>query len=504
MRENTAHARFQALDNARQGLLTRCEEYSKLTLPYIFPESTYDENTDDVQYARHSIGAQSVNNLANKMMLALFQPANPFFRLSLTAKARASIAGTDKESKMEDSLAAGERDAMLVMARGMYRPALFELMKHLIITGNGMPVFAKDGTLSVVSLRNYVIQRSPDGTILEIVHRRPIALSALHPDTRAAYTQGGGSAVDDDATVQWYHWIKKTPDGNDYTVTQWIDQVRLPAKQFDSKYKDYDSLPWQPQVWILPTASHYGVGLVEEYHGDLQSLNIYAEAQTDGAAMLSCWRLLADPAGSMRVEELVDSDNGDIIVGKQGELTLFSAPAAANVQSIAMILADTARRVGQGFLMMTSVSRDAERVTAEEIRVLASELETGLGGVYARMAVSLQVPMAHFLFKQMDNPLEGTDIETTIITGMEALSRQVELDKMSQLISDVAQIAQLPPQILQWFKEEALYDFLAAGRGLERGKFIRTEAEVSAIQQQQAQQQLAMQQAMQQQSGDVQ
>ena len=143
-------------------------------------------------------------------------------------------------------------------------------------------------------------------------------------------------------------------------------------------------------------------------------------------------------------------------------------------------------------------------MTAEEVRLLASELETGLGGVYARMAVSLQVPMANFLFNQMDNSLVGTDIETTIITGMEALSRQVELDKMAQLVSDVSQIAQLPPNILMWFKEEALYDFLAAGRGLERGKFIRTEAEVQQVQQQQAQQQMAMQAAMAQQTGEAQ
>ena len=503
MQQRTADARFNALDRLREGMLTRCEQYSRLTLPYVFPEGTYNENSEDLQYSKHSIGAQAVNNLANKMMLALFQPSNPFFRLSLTTKALAQIKGTDMESKTEDSLATGEREAMRVMARGMYRPALFELMKHLIITGNGMPVFQKDGTLSVVSMRNYVVQRSPDGTVLEIVHRRPIAVSALQPETRKFYIENGGTVTDDDSTVKLYYWIKKSPNGKDYTVSQWVDQVRL-STEYDSKYRNYDELPWQPQVWVLPPESHYGIGLVEEYHGDLMALDVYAEAQTDGAAMIAVWRLLADPAGSMRPEELVKSGNGDVIVGRPNELTLFNAPAASNVQQIAMILGDTSRRIGQGFLMMTSVTRDAERVTAEEVRLLASELETGLGGVYARMAVSLQVPMANFLFNQMDNSLVGTDIETTIITGMEALSRQVELDKMAQLVSDVSQIAQLPPNILMWFKEEALYDFLAAGRGLERGKFIRTEAEVQQVQQQQAQQQMAMQAAMAQQTGEAQ
>lgn len=498
MHERTAEDRFNTLDRKRSGLLARCEEYAKITLPYLFPESSYDESNDSLQYSRHSIGAQAVNNLANKMMLALFQPANPFFRLSLTAKAAASIKGTDMEGKVEDSLAEGERSAMREMAKGMYRPALFELMKHLIVTGNGCPVFHKDGTLSIISLRNYVVQRSPDGTLLELVHKRPITLSAVDPAARKAYETAGGSAQEDDDVVHWYHWIKKSPDSDDYTVTQYIDKVRLPT-EYDSKYKSYDDLPYQPQVWVLPTESHYGIGLVEEYHGDLQALNIYAEAQTDGAAMAATWRLLKNPTGEMRVEELANSENGDVIVGRADELTLFTAPVAANVQQISAILSDTARRVGQGFLMMTSVSRDAERVTAEEIRILASELETGLGGVYARMAVSLQLPMAKFLFERIEIPLADTDLETTIITGMEALSRQVELDKMQQLIASVAQIAQLPPQSLVWFKEEALYDFLAAGFGLERGKFVRTSEEVQQIQQQQAQQQLAMQAAMQQQ-----
>ena len=497
MQTKDAASRFNYLDNQRDAMLDRCRIYAKLTLPYVFPDDTYETEQDTLQLARHSIGAQSVNSLANKMMLALFQPSNPFFRLGLTKEAQNSLP-KELASNVDQILANGETEAMAVMARGAYRPALFELMKHLIITGNALPVFAKSGTLSVVSLKDYVVQRSPDGTVIEIVVRRDLAYAALDADAKIAYEQLGGREEDPDAVVSLYHWIKKVPGDSGYTVEQWVEDKHLPAKQFDSKVKNYDDLPWQPQVWVLPTGSHYGVGLVEEYYGDLTALNVYAKSQTDGAALAATWRFMLSESSSMRPEDLANSENGDIISGSPNNLALLTAPVAANVAAIASALGDTAQRVGRGFLTMTAITRDAERVTAEEIRTLAAELETGLGGVYARLAVSLQQPMAHFLFKQIQNSLSETQIQPTIITGMEALSRQVELDKMSRFIQDVVQLASLPENILMWLKQEDIYEFMASGRGLDRGKFIRTEAEVQQMQQQEAQQQLAAQMQTQQ------
>ena len=84
MRHNdTAQSRWQKLDAKRQGLLTRCERYAALTLPSVCPEDGYDEGTDELSQSLNSIGAQAVNSLTNKMMLAMFAPSRPFMKFDL-------------------------------------------------------------------------------------------------------------------------------------------------------------------------------------------------------------------------------------------------------------------------------------------------------------------------------------------------------------------------------------------------------------------------------------
>ena len=62
----------------------------------------------------------------------------------------------------------------------------------------------------------------------------------------------------------------------------------------------------------------------------------------------------------------------------------------------------TTRRLGAAFLLNTAVTRDAERVTAQEIRMQAQELESSLGGVYSRLANELQLPLAKRLLQEID------------------------------------------------------------------------------------------------------
>jgi len=504
MRENTALARFTALDNQRSTKLRRSEEYAKLTLPYLFPDDQYNENDEALQNSFHSIGAQAVNHLANKIMLALFQPTSPFFRLALQPKAMRQLVESAgmQEGQIEEALSNGEREAMAQMAKGSFRPSLFEIAKHLIVVGDVLPVFEDDGQLSLFTLRDYVVQRTRRGEVIELLVRETMEFQVLDEDTKQAYLKAGGTQAADETEVHLFHWVERRKGSTDYVVSQWINDTRLPS-EFDSKYASYDRLPWQPQCWVLPAKNHYGVSLVEEYYGDLQALNLYAESQTDGAILASLWRFLTNPGGEARPDDIAQSQNGDAIPGTQNDISLLTAPVSANLAAVSTMMQETAQRVGRGFLMMTAVTRDAERVTAQEIRALANELETGLGGVYTRLAVSLQAPMARFLLKRAEISIDGTKLETTVITGFEALSRQSELEKMSLFIQDVANISQLPPEIRDWLKEEQIYNFLAAGRGIERQKYLRTEQEVQQRQEQrqQAQQQqaIALEQAKRQQ-----
>src|SRR6185312_8027055 len=98
-------------------------------------------------------------------------------------------------------------------------------------------------------------------------------------------------------------------------------------------------------------------------------------------------------------------------------------------------LDETKQRLDRAFLNATSIQRQAERVTAEEIRLMAAELDKTLGGSYAILSTEFQRPVAvaqlHFGMKAGRIPQLPTKIVTPqIVTGLEGLSRMTDAQKM--------------------------------------------------------------------------
>lgn len=496
----TAAHRFTALDNKRQSMLTRCEHYSGLTLPYVFPPDNIQDGDWELRLDHHSVGAQAVNHLANKIMLGLFQPGFPFFKLEVSDELKAQFTQQGIEPKVvEHSLAKGERSAIKRMATGNLRPSLFEAVKQLIVLGNALPVFHRNDEFELVNFRDYVVRRSKTSTILEIVVRSCTTVGELDKDVQTFLEKTRG-LVDPDEKVKHYYWIHRSPNG-EYKVSQWIDEQRLPADQYDSKYKDYSRLPWQPQAWTLPARHNYGVGLVEEYVGELTSITEFAESLSDGAALASVWRFLVNPSSQVRPEDLADGENGDALPGTPNEVGIMQAQVGNNMQIVSATMQDSINRLSRGFLLMNSVTRDAERVTATEIRALANELETALGGVYTRLAGSFQLPLASYLLRGANIKIEGTQISPVIVTGFDALSRAAELERIQLFLQDVANVTSLPPDIQDWLKVGPILRALAANRHLDADEYINQEQQVQQARQQRSEA-LAAQQAQQQ--GEIQ
>ncbi|WP_416142558.1 portal protein, partial [Escherichia coli] len=82
-------------------------------------------------------------------------------------------------------------------------------------------------------------------------------------------------------------------------------------------------------------------------------------------------------------------------------------------------------RLSYAFMLNSAVQRTGVRVTAEEIRYVASELEDTLGGVYSILSQELQLPLVRVLLKQLQATqqipeLPKEAVEPTISTGLEA------------------------------------------------------------------------------------
>jgi hypothetical protein len=72
--------------------MDRVERYAALTINKVcLPEGFNAESTDQT-HDYQSAGAQGTNHLTNKVMLALFAPSRPFFRVAAGPDSTAQLA----------------------------------------------------------------------------------------------------------------------------------------------------------------------------------------------------------------------------------------------------------------------------------------------------------------------------------------------------------------------------------------------------------------------------
>ncbi|UPI11711.1 portal protein [Aeromonas phage yong1] len=484
---------WSELNNKRMGLLSRCERYSQLTIPSICPEDGYSEQSDELRHDFQSVGVTAVNNLVNKMMLAMFAPSRPFMRYTLPqAQLNRILKATGlSEAQLREELSATEMDTVRELDNLGLRPKLYELMAHLIVTGNACRLM-QDDVMRVIGIKNYVVCRDNTGKMLQLIIKERCVVRELAPELAAL------ADSNESAEVDFYRWWWWEPARKQYIERQYIGDKEIRDPKYQGRYKEQD-LPVQAHYWRLPDSKDYGIGHVEDFVGDFEGCSQLSEAELNAAMLASEFRWLMDPAGNMRPEDFKRSRNGDVIPGTEGQLVLVSAGAIANTITVVSASADKyIRRISQGFLITQGLVRDAERVTAEEIRVLANDLETQLGGIYSLLALNLQQPLAMWLMNRVNgSTLKGTSISPTIVTGLDALSRNGDLENVRLFIADVAQITALPPETQKWLKLGPILSELAAGRGLRSSQYVATAEEVQQADQaeQDRQVQLLQQQA---------
>lgn len=470
MSYDRASSLWAACDGIRTGMITRIERYAALTIPKVCLPDNFDHNNTDQTHDYQSIGAQAVNHLCNKLMLAMFAPSRPFAKLQAGKKAVAQAASMKlTPTQLESVLAKGERDAIRELDARAQRPRLAQIMRHLVVTGNVLMILEKRG-IRAVGLKNYVVKRNIWGDVMHIVLREQIKFDELEP----AIVKLLRARYQDDAKVDYFKWIKREDNGS-YTMTQWVNEQQLP-KEYDGRWPA-DRCPYQAVTWDLADEADYGTGLVEEYIGDFEALSVLSESVVDGSVLGTEYRWLVNPVGQTSIEDLNNSENGDALPGMPTDIAPTQGGNPKAIEIALTVLDGYERRVSRGFLMGSAVIRDAERVTQEEVRLTAQELETSYGGVYSTLAASLQKPVARWLFDAIDLNLAGSDIEVTIITGLDALSRNGDLENFRAAMADMATLVSVPPELAARVKWEEVAAFIGQGRNIDLARFLLTDAE---------------------------
>jgi len=115
----------------------------------------------------------------------------------------------------------------------------------------------------------------------------------------------------------------------------------------------------------------------------------------------------------------------------------------ADLNTAAQLANELKMQLRHVFLRNSSVQRNAERVTAEEIRLMAEELETALGGMYSRLSEEFQRPFLMRIIgrlkKQGKLPKFPKDVvKIRITTGLEAIGRGQNLGKLERALGSLS------------------------------------------------------------------
>lgn len=469
---NDASSRWSQLDSNRRGMIHRIERYAQVTIPKVCLPDHVQQNSTSLQHDWTSVGAQCVNHVVNKIMMSLFQPGLPFFRLDTDEGFQLPQGVT--EEKLRGALVAGEARAVRILDQRAVRPYLNETLKHLVVAGNVCLDLTDDTKPRVIGIKRHCVKRSLTGKLIEGVIAEKVLFDELDDKAQEALPNlQKKQSQNCQQYVTHYRWFKKR--GSKWTMTQWVDQTKLPD-EFTKVWTE-DRFPVHFLTWDLSDDMDYGTGLVEDYAGDFGTLSTLSEAEIKAAILASDYRWLADPAGVGDINEYKLSTTGEVLAGRKDDLTLVAHVSTQALSQIRESVGVVINRLGRGFLLSSAVTRDAERVTAEEIRMQANELETSLGGVYSRLAVDLQLPLARWLLRLNGVEVGGTKLIPTIVTGLAALSRNAEAQQLLLFIQQVAQIGALPPPVLQRLKLGPIISKIAAAFGLSADDYVFTEEE---------------------------
>lgn len=482
----SAAQRYGQLESERNTYLQRARRAAELTIPTLVPP---EGNSSATQYLTpfQSVGARGVNNLASKLLLALLPPNSPFFRLSLDDADMAAL-GEDKRGAVEKKLSDIERRVMTKIETSAIRVPAYEALKQLIVAGNVLLYLPPKGGMRVFRLDRYVVKRDSMGNPLEIVIKEQISPLMLPPEAQALI----GERIDHGSKdIDLYTHIVRREK-------RWYVHQELMGKQVPESEGEFplEKFPYLPLRFTRIDGEDYGRSYVEEYLGDLASLEGLMQAIVEGSAAAAKLLFLVRPNGTTKAANLAKTPNGGFATGDVNDVGTLQINKAADF-SVAQETAKTITdRLAYAFLMNTAVRRDAERVTAEEIRFMAQELESAIGGVYSILSQELQLPLIQLMLSAMqesgDLPKMPKDtLKPSITTGMEALGRGQDLNKLATFLKFLEPLG--PEVIAQEMNLNDYIDRLAASLGIDTQGLIKTQDQKTAEQAAAAQ---AQQQAM--------
>ena len=483
----TAKQRYDYLRSYRDDFLDMAVQGTRLTLPYLIKQDDDNSNHKNLKTPWQSVGAKGVSALASKLMLAILPPQSSFFQLQVD-ESKLTKEGLPPQAKsdLDVTFSKIERIVMDLIAQSDDRVVVHQALKHLVVSGNAL-LFMDKEKLKCYPLNRYVIERDGLGNIIEIVTKEQINKKLLPELTELAQPQpmnpdvrGGGNADE----VDVYTHVKR--EGKMMTWYQEVYGKIVPGTISKSPIA---TQPWLPLRFNVVDNEDYGRGRVEEYIGDLKSLEALTQAMVEGSAAAAKVVFTVSPSSTTKPQTLAAAGNGAIVQGRPDDIGVVQVGKTADFATAMNMMQNLEKRLAEAFLILQV--RQSERTTAEEVRMTQMELDQQLGGLYSLLTVDFLVPYLNRKLseagKRGEIPKLPKDlVRPVIVAGVNAIGRGQDQQSLTAFMTTIAQT--LGPEAMStYINPDEVIKRLAASQGIDVLNLVKSQQELQQEQAQQAQ-----------------
>ena len=488
-----ARSRYDQLTRKRAQFLDVAVQCSRLTLPYLIQNDEGRTTWQKLPTPWQSVGAKAVVTLSAKLMLALLPPQTTFFKLQVRDDKLGTELPAEIRSELDLNFAKLERMVMDSIAASSDRVTVHQAIKHLVVGGNALLYMGKEG-LKHYPLNRYVVERDGNGNVIEIVtkeliNRRLLPGNFIEREQRPNHAGDvGGNGTGTDGDVEVYTHVRL--DNNRWVWHQEALDKRIPGTEGKSPK---EASPWLVLTFNSVDGENYGRGRVEEFLGDMRSLEALAQALVEGSAAAAKVVFVVSPSSTTKPQTIAQAGNGAIVQGRPDDIGVIQVGKTADFRTAAEMASTLERRISEAFLILNV--RNSERTTAEEVRMTQMELEQQLGGLFSLLTVEFLIPYLNrkllVLQRSGEIPRIPKDlVKPTIVAGVNALGRGQDRESLTAFITTIAQTIG-PEAMMKYINAEEAIKRLAAAQGIDVLNLVKTTD----------QQQAEMQQSMQMQQG---
>jgi len=511
---SSAQSRYGTLSSERQQFLDTAREAAYLTLPYLLTEDG-QENGGRLHTPWQSVGAKGVNVLASKLMLALFPINTSFFKLQINDAELSELPDMSPEmrSEIDLSLSKIERTVMQQISETTDRVQLDAAMKHLIVTGNAL-LYAGKKALRLYPMDRFVVDRDGENNIIEIVTKEVVHRSILPKEFHKSIDKLQVNEVGEDGPKEGVAGINKKQTSSELAVVythmrlqdgqhKWYQEVEgtmVPGSKGSAPVK---SSPWVPLRFNTVDGESYGRGRVEEFIGDLKSLESLMRSMVEGSAAAAKVVFLVSPAATTKPASLSNATNGAIIQGRPEDVSVVQVGKTADFRTVLEMINMLTQRLSDAFLVLDV--RKSERTTATEVQATIQELNEQLGGIYSSLTSELLNP---YLNRKLNMLLRSGKIpslpkglvQPTVVAGLYGVGRGQDKQALVEFVGTLAQ-SMGPEALAQYVNPTEFIKRLAAASGIDYLNLIKSPE--SMEQEQKQAQQAQMQQSLVGQAGSL-